>query len=82
MALTFVRLQLPQVDLGRWRWKYPSTSSMDLEDAEDTVAPLVFATADIVDERLLLNDDDPEDEDGDDEEGAAVRSDSSSPVED
>lgn len=52
-----MRLQLLEVDLGVVALGVPKeTSDKALEEAEDTVAPLVSTMAGIVDDRLLLTD--------------------------
>lgn len=56
-----VRLQLLEVDLGVVALGVPKeTSDKVLEEAEDVVAPLVVATAGIVDDRLLLTNEYPD----------------------
>ena len=64
VALTLTKLQLPQVDLGEVALGMPKeTSNKELEEAESAVAPLVAATASIIDDRLLLIDEYPKEED-------------------
>jgi hypothetical protein len=59
-----VRLQLPQVDLGVVALSVPKeTLDKGLEEAKDTVAPLVAIAMSIVDDRMLLFDEYPDEGD-------------------
>lgn len=63
VALTQTRLQLPHVDLGAVvLGVLEDTSDSALEDAKDTVAPLVPAAVNVVDDGLLLDDEYPDEE--------------------
>lgn len=63
VALTLMRLQLPQVDLGAVALGVPEdTSDRALEVAEDAMAPLVATVANIVDDGSLLVDEYPDEE--------------------
>lgn len=61
MALTLVRLQLPQVDLGAMVLGIPKDTSDDaLEEAEGIVSLLIPAIANIMDDESLLSDEYPD----------------------
>lgn len=64
-ALTLAKLQLPRVNLGAVALGIPKdTSDKALETAEDTVAPLVAAAMNIIDDASLLVDDFPDEVEG------------------
>lgn len=60
-ALTLARLQLPQVDLGAMALGVlEDTSDRALEEAKDTVAPLIAVAVNIIDDWSLLVDEHPD----------------------